>query len=173
MVAPPPSPQPINLSWGQLIAAHWTVCWPAGLAMFLVLALVTSLWELDELQGQLTFMSLLANVVYLLVQAAVIPRLFKKNFRSFFLAIIDASGATRRSIPAPLLRLVTLRFILTQIAFTLLVSVLFIGDSLESLRRLNSLLRLGQILLIGPAVLHFALQAKHAGSAISAFPQPR
>jgi hypothetical protein len=177
MLDPSTSPEPINLSWGQLIAAHWSVCWPAGLAMFLVLALVTSLWEVDELQGQLGFLSVLAQAVYLLVQAAALPRLFKKSFRSFFLATIDSSGATSRSIPAPLLRLVTLRFILAQIALTLLFSILsafFItGDSMETLRRFTSLLRLANILLIGAAVLHFSLQARHAGSAITAFPQPR
>ncbi len=150
-----------------MIAAHWSVCWPAGLAAFLVLILVTSLWDVDELQGQLSFLSLLAKAVYLLVQAALVPRLFKKNYRTFFLA----------AIPAPLLRLVTLRFILAQILLAILVSILtfflFTSDSLESLRRLTSLLRLAEVLLIGPAALQFALQAKHADSAITAFPQPR
>ena len=167
MIAPPQSPQPINLSWGQLIAAHWSVCWPATLAAFLVLALVGLLWEIDDLQGQLDFLSLLAKAVYLVVQAALVPRLFKKNYRTFFLA----------AIPAPLLRLVTLRFILAQLTLALLgftlTSFLLTSDSQQSLSRLNPLLRLAEVLLIGPAALRFALQAKHAGSAISAFPQPR
>jgi hypothetical protein len=167
MVAPPYAPQPINLSWGQLIAAHWSVCWPATLAAFLVLALVGLLWEIDDLQGQLDFLSLLAKAIYLVVQAAVLPRLFKKDYRTFFLA----------PIAAPLLRLVTQRLILAQIFLAILVSILtfflFTSDSQESLSRLNSLLRIAEVLLIGPAALRFALQAKHAGSAITAFPQPR
>ena len=167
MLDPSTSPEPINLSWGQLIAAHWSVCWPATLAAFLVLALVGLLWEIDDLQGQRDFLSLLAKAIYLVVQAAVLPRLFKKDYRAFFLA----------PIPATLLRLVIQRFLLAQLALALLgftlTSFLLTSDSQESLSRLNPLLRLAEVLLIGPAALRFALQAKHAGSAITAFPQPR
>src|SRR5882762_2356470 len=85
---------PIDLAWRQTLAAFWSITWPSGLAMFiLLLALLSALpsdSSVDDLAQYGLAINLAINLMFFLCQAVLIPRLVRKRYRSFRVDVLRA-----------------------------------------------------------------------------------
>src|SRR5437660_8682392 len=78
---------PIDLAWRQTLAAFWSITWPSGLAMFILMLILLSAlptdWAVDDLAQYGLAINLAINLMFFLCQAVLIPHLVRKGYRFF------------------------------------------------------------------------------------------
>jgi hypothetical protein len=76
----------ISLAWRQKLAAFWSIAWPGALASFVLVSFLGSLLSRAGLPGEAGRPSLLlaiaGNLLFLLLQGILVPRLIRKRYRS-------------------------------------------------------------------------------------------
>jgi hypothetical protein len=156
----------ISLAWRQKVAAYWSISWPAVLA-----SLVPALWTVSWLNPPA--LALLGNVVFYIIQGALVPRLVHKNYRSFRIAVIGDEGVPRRKLSISEGLKIWLWVLAPQLAVVLAALMLFTLMAgkipAETIRGMNALWPWLRFLVIGPYALDLACKAKYRGFRLQAY----
>ena len=163
-----------QLTWGQNIAAYWSISWPVMAASFVLASTFVSR-ALDTAQGRAMF-SYGAAVVFFAGQALLIPRLVRKNYRTFRVYVIGADGSRSRRLPLAGIGRAWLWIIVPQLALVLAVwlaapIVSLSGGKMppDLYREISSLSIWVRFLLAGPYGIDLALRAHYPGFKLQGF----
>lgn len=147
----------IKLTWGQKVAAYWSISWPAWVASFILV----------DLFRDSVFVIPLKNLAFFGVQAVLTHRLVRKNYRSFRVDVVRDDGQRSRRLSMREATMVWLWILAPQLAFILILSVVFWGYRAklppEIVRGIPSWSVLLEFLVVGPYAVDLALRAKYAG----------
>jgi hypothetical protein len=164
--------EPIDLTWAQKLAAFWSIAWPGFLASLLIVSVIASSWSVEQMEARAVWLSLAATVTYLAGQILLAPRLVKKRYRSFRIALERSNAASDKLSPQETLG-VSVRIIVPQILFILAVSVLpnWLSDTIDSaqVRAIGSASLWARILIVGPYSLSFAVPAYYRGFRLQSY----
>jgi hypothetical protein len=116
---------------------------------------------------QLTFFS---------VHALLVPRLVRKRYRSFRVAVLRDDGSSDRKLALHEVAPVAIQVVLPHVLFVLGASLfLFVWQSAhlnnEAAHGIESLLFIGRIFVVGPYAVHFALRGPYNGFRLQAYGQ--
>ena len=165
----------INLAWRQRVAASWSITWPCWLLSFLVIFFVPVVYARGESAGHLQAASVIAAVVFFLTQALLVPRLVKKQYRTFRVTAIREDGQSVHGLSAYETLSIWLRIVWPQVVFLLAIFIITSWPTyhLDAPTRnsINSLSLWLRILVIGPASIQIAMQAKYSGFHLQAHGQ--
>ena len=155
----------IKLNYWQWIAAFWSIAWPGFILGSLLLFFGYGGGIPEEKAGRVVYLILASNVIFFTGQVLCLPRLLRKKYRAFRVALVRGNGDTNpRLRPAEVGR-VAFNLLWPQVAFVLAVTAVVtrpdssLGEA--KLRALSSLARWMQFLLIGPRSLRLALDAHY------------
>jgi hypothetical protein len=164
--------EPIELSWGQKLAAFWTIAWPAQLSSIFIALAIGSGWTFEETHRRV-WMTVMAAVVYLSGLAVFVPRLVLKRYRSFRIAVERAGGmlgdrlSMREALEValPVVALQALFLVALSAAFTLL------GHAVnpQRLQEYQPLSVWGRILIVGPYSVRLAVAFRYQGFRLRAY----
>src|SRR5438132_14410335 len=112
----------IDLTWQQKVAAHWSIYWPTMVLFLLTLIILLPLFHV-EVREHVTVMWLAANSVFFTLQAIVIRRLVRKNYRSFRVEIVRDDGQRSRTVSMRPVVLVWLGVLLPLVALVCVKAV--------------------------------------------------
>ena len=162
-VANKPSDTPgweIKLSWGQNLAAFWSITWPA-LVGFLVLF---SGYSPGLFQEHL-FANVGAKLAIFGMQAILTRRLVRKNYRSFRVYVVREGGERTRRLSIRETASVWLRIFMPQLVYYLLWFVIYLWGRtkipLDTLRAISEIGVWLQIFFVGPYGVDLAVRAKY------------
>jgi hypothetical protein len=165
--------EPVELTWSQKLAAFWTVGWPAQVASFLVAFGIAGVWDLQDLRKRTLWVGLAASVVYLIGLGRFAPRLVRKRYRSFRIAVERGNGATEHELSRREAFEVAVPLIALQALFVAALSVVYILLShvvkAEQLRDLQSLALWGRVLVVGPYSVRWAIAFRYQGFHLRAY----
>lgn len=156
----------IRLAWRQKVAAYWAISWPAWLGAMTVLTFGGNLYADDKLQEAIPAIAIAMQVTFFAIQALLTGRLVRKNYRTFRVDAVHASGIRSRNLSVLDALRVWTWIIRPEVVFqaALAVVVFFWGDQIpESTKRLltsNDLLR---FLVFGPIGVGWATKATYPG----------
>src|SRR5438874_6781717 len=108
----------INLTWGQKVAAYWSISWPALIGSFALVSLTRRIPLLYPLIG---------NPAFFGFQAILIHRLVRKNYRTFSVGVLHDDGQQNRKLSLPEGGLVWLWLLGPQLAVFLAASVVLVS----------------------------------------------
>ena len=163
---------PVTLTWGQSVAAFWSIAWPAWLGVWALTMVATTLLTGDLLHTHLNAVSIVSNLAVLAAQAPLTRRLVTKNYSSFRIYVVRPDG-TRHRYLSPRDGLPVCFWILAP-QVVLLVSVPLLlwllantipAKSAQSLVTLSVWIRL---LVVGPWAVRLALRVDHPGFRLQA-----
>jgi hypothetical protein len=148
-----------------MLAAFWSISWPAWILSVVIVILSTSGYSVDVLQYNLSLLAIGGNLVFFAVQALLTRRLVRKNYRSFRLYVVRDHGSTSRDLSMREAFAVWRWILWPQLALLLLTSVVvwlwganLPPDSSHSLSSLSQWLRFG---VVGPYGLGLALRRQY------------
>jgi hypothetical protein len=166
------SPQAVSLSWGQTIAGYWSIFWSAWIGSLAIVAVFTSRYSVEELKEHFSAVALGGNLAFFAVQAVLIHRLVKKNYRTFRISVVRDSGESDRRLSMKESGLVWLWVLWPQVALLLVSSLvaLWAGAKLDSegVRGISSVSLWLRFLVVGPYAVGPALKARYPGFRLQA-----
>jgi hypothetical protein len=158
---------PIELSWGQKMAAYWSITWPAFAGFFLLLFLEPffSIGVRQETQN-LWLTTLLANLFFFALEALLAQRLIRKKYRSFRIYAIRKDGARKGALSFREMLSVALWVSAPQFLWMLLAaSIIWLGGknlSPQAARSISTIALWTRFLFVGPYALDFALRVEYS-----------
>jgi hypothetical protein len=163
----------IELGAGQSIAAYWSISWQSLVALLVATMLIAVFASSDSLGGKRVSTFLGLNVLLLTVHALMVPRLVRKNYRTFVVSVIREGEQPARNLSPEEIASVCIRVLWPQIAFLAILNITtyFLRERLseETIRGLTSLSLWGRFLLIGPLAIQGAMNARYSGFRLQAF----
>lgn len=148
----------IRLAWRQKVAAFWSISWPAWALSLILATWLMDRYSISELPDHIATISLVTNVAFFAIQAVLVLRLPRKNYRTFRIEVIrDNDERARRFLMREAAR-VWARIFWPQIVLIGLASVVALVSSSKT-SAISSLMWLVQLLVIGPLAIAFALRA--------------
>src|SRR5437867_2909179 len=98
MTYPGPTSEPINLRWRQNLAASWSIFWPAWTA-YLLAAWVFLAWvPLDSWIRNSGILYWVGGLAVVIGQGLLTFRLVRKNYRSFWIGVLQESESPNRRL---------------------------------------------------------------------------
>src|SRR5690242_9338454 len=97
---------PIELAWRQTLAAFWSISWPSLLASWLLMVFLSGILTsnrietVDSLGVRGEVAALVSNLAFLFGQIILIPRLYRKRYRSFRVEVLRPGDATDPTLSA-------------------------------------------------------------------------
>jgi hypothetical protein len=169
--------EPINLRWSQQLAASWSITWPCWFGSVISMSVATSPYSVDTLESNLLGVAAVAYLFFFLCQWALIFRLVRKNYRSFWVGVLREDERPMRKLTASEATRVWFQLTWPQLVFLAAAYLAFslIGQNLESerARSLNSLGQLVRVLIVGPIAIRCAMYAKYPGFRLQAYRRNR
>jgi hypothetical protein len=167
---------PVELAWRQKLAAYWSIAWPGQLATLLLTGAIASRWSADEIMTHAVFIGVVGNVTLLFVQALLVPRLVRKQYRSFYVVMLRDHGSVSRKLPQAEAVRVSIRVLVPQVLFLAAFSifVFFLQDANlddQMLRGISSLSIWLRFLLVGPYSMQFAVPGAYRGFRLQSYGQ--
>lgn len=157
----------INLAWRQQLAAFWAISWPALLASFVNTFLINAFIPFRNLMGDLRVLSITAGVSFFAVQAMLVPRLVRKNYRTFRIVVARENEQESGDLSVGEALRVWLWILSPQLALLLITYLAtgWYGSRLppETIRSISSLSLWLRFLAVGPYSISMALGAKYPG----------
>jgi membrane protease YdiL (CAAX protease family) len=155
----------VNLTWTQRLAAYWAISWPASVASVVFAFVHVSFFEINDVIAYGALFGLGADLLFFTIQAALTPRLVRKRFRHFRIAVIrDDRSGERLLAPREALS-VWFRIVAPQIALyvALGIFVYWFGEGLhpQAARSLSSLASWLKYLVVGPFGIALALKTDY------------
>jgi hypothetical protein len=106
-------------------------------------------------------------------QAVLTPRLIRKNYGTFFVAVIRGDQAPERYVSPEEIGKICVRVLWPQVAFLAAISAAgyyFRGQlSEENIRLMNTISLWGRFLVVGPLSIQGAIRAHYSGFRLQAF----
>jgi hypothetical protein len=156
---------PISLTWGQRIAAFWTIFWPAWIGTFLLAIFHTG--------PSVPALAIYVNLLYFAIQALTTRLLVRKNYRSFRIYVVRNDGTIGRTLTMREAAAVWLWIFWPQLILVLSSSliVFLCGTKLPAqlLRSLSSWLLLVRVLIAGPLGVGLAVGVEYTGFRLQAY----
>jgi hypothetical protein len=168
-------PEPIELRWGQLIAAFWAIGWPAWLIGVAVIIVIVAYLPLDAVTEHPLPLVACMVVTYLGNQILWIPRITRKNYRYFWIGIMRGDTRVTRKLQWNEVWQIWWRTALAQLTFiitTNLVVALVVTRN-ETLAGIRLPLQLTWIFVAGPLGIRWALADRYEGFRLQAFHRAR
>jgi hypothetical protein len=163
----------IHLAWAQKLAAYWSICWPAWLVSWILAFLSTSIYSVSDLKYRLPVIAIGGNLLFFGIQAVLIHRLVRKNYRSFRVEVIRGDGQRSRRLSTREVLRVWLWIMGPQLALLLTASLVVwcYGAKLPpgTVRSITSLSLWLRILLVGPYAVDLALRVNYPGFRLQAY----
>ena len=165
--------EPIELSWGQKLAAFWTIAWPAQLGGFLFTMTATVVWTAVAARTDLMWLGVATVLVYLAGLGVFVRRLVRKRYRTFRIVVERPDGTTDLDLSMREALEVALPIIALQAIFTIGVWVVsyLLGHSMDA-RTLQSTQWLAvwaRILIVGPYSVRLAIAFRYQGFRLKAY----
>jgi len=157
----------IDLAWRQMLAGFWSISWPSMLALPVVLDFAGI--KMGDLAGSTQKFSLWLfwQLLFYCGQIVSIPRLVRKNYRTWNLSVVRDSGQrSRRLSLAETLRL-SGWVVVPQVAFLLIWTILFRYFAGVAMRA-ETLLGAIPFLVEGPYSVGLTVRVKHRGLRLEA-----
>ena len=171
---------PIQLAWRQKLAAFWSIAWPSLLAsmllMFVLSGVLTSdkVETVDSLGARGEIAAVVSNLAFLVGQVILIPRLYRKRYRSFRVEISHEDGASNR-LSAPEVMRVGIQLVWPQAVYMVLTAIAVASASAamdpSAARGVVSLFFWMRFLLVGPYAIHFAIPKSYSGFRLQTYGQ--
>lgn len=165
--------EPINLRWSQELAASWSLLWPSVVATYLLLKLM----GVSSVRAPTTAY-LVGRLILLAAQAALAPRLVRKNYGSFFIGVLREGEPLNRAFSWSEQVSVSMQLLWPYLAF--LVGALLLAAwlntyhlSRDTREGIASLMIWFLILMVGPSAIRSTMYAKYRGFRLQAFRQKR
>lgn len=156
----------ISLAWRQMVAAFWSISWPAWIGSFALVILFTSGYSVELLQDKFSVIALAGNFAFFAIQFLLTRRLVRKDYRSFRVYVIRDDGSRSRNLPmweaAPLWLWIFLPQLAVLVLASLVVSVWGTRLEPEASRGFSSFSLWLRLLVVGPYAVGFALRRKYA-----------
>lgn len=150
----------INLTWGQKIAAFWSISWPAWIASFVLVFHNGHSFEVVQKHS-----AVVANLAFFMFQALLTLRLVRKNYRSFRVYVLHDDGTRDRRLRIREAVSVWLWIVGPQLALLLSTSVALgvWGTKLppDTVSGLSSMYLWIRLLIAGPYAVGLALRVKY------------
>ena len=162
----------INLAWRQKVAAYWSISWPAWVASFTFMVLVTRRYSVDALADHFSLIAVAGNLAFFGIQAVLTHRLVRKNYRSFRVDVIPEDCRRSSVLSMRDAGLVWLSILGPQLALLLISSLVVwrYRGSLppETVGGISSLSLGLRFLAVGPYSVGLAVQVKYPGFRLQA-----
>jgi hypothetical protein len=163
----------IRLAWRQKMAAYWSIAWPAEIGWFLALAALTSRYATpEEVTQHVGSINLFAYLSFFAIQALLVRRLVRKNYRSFRIYVIFPDGSHARRFSPRQNSLVALWVLGFQVGFitALLLMTLVFRDQLplQILKSASSIELWLRLFIAGPYSVALALRVRYPGFRLQA-----
>jgi len=162
----------ISLAWRQKLAAYWSISWPALIASYSLVILLTSLYSVGQLAGHFFAIGVVGNAAFFAAQAISTQRLVRKNYRSFRVEVRREDGQRVRRLSIREAGLVWLWILGPQLALLLITSIIvWWYDTLpaQTVQSISSLSLWLRFLLVGPYAVDLAVRAKYPGFQLEAY----
>ena len=156
----------INLAWRQMVAAFWSISWPAWIGSLVLVILFTRGYSVELLQDKFSVIALGGNLAFFAIQFLLTRRLVRKNYRSFRFYVIRGDGSQSRNLSmweaAPLWLLIFLPQLALLVLASLVVGLWGTKLEPEAGRGISSLSLWLRLLVVAPYAVGFALRRKYA-----------
>jgi hypothetical protein len=156
----------INLAWRQKLAAYWSVSWPPWISTIVMAVLVAG-------PAVTRHTALAATHPFFGIQALLIPRLVRHDYRTFRVYTIRDDGRQDRTLSMREAVLVWVWMLGPQLALLLGSSLLvwWYGPKLppQTVQSISSLALWLRFLAVGPYSIGLALRARYPGFRLQAY----
>jgi hypothetical protein len=167
--------EPISLGWGERLAAFWSIWWPCWIIVGLNVAFGAVLTS-GEFHRSLQVLSVLTQALVFAFQALLVHRLVRKQYRSFYIAVLPDGEPPGRALSTTERIRVWLRTSWPQAAFIVLIYAvsqwMLQHGGREAVQSLTTLAPWTRILAVGPYAIDCAMSAKYKGFRLQAFRRP-
>jgi len=164
---------PIDLAWGQKLAAYWSISWPAMVVAWTLAFMVTIVCTAGFVRKYVFWFSLGSSLLLYAAQSVFVHRLVRKNYRRFRVAVIRADAPPDRRFTTHEAMAVWLWIVAPQLILLLAVSTIAwlcsVRTESVAARDLSSWARLLQFLVVGPFATGLALRAHYNGFRLQAY----
>lgn len=158
-----------RLAWRQKMAAYWSIAWPAQLGWFLVLGALASRYATpDEVTRHVRSINLFAFLSFFAIQAPLVQRLVRKNYRSFRIYAVHPDGSQTRRLSLRENSLVVLCVLGFQASFILALLLIAAASGGESARAILTLEIWLRFLVAGPYSIAVGLRVRYPGFRLQA-----
>jgi hypothetical protein len=153
-----------------MLAAYWSITWPAFVGAFLLLALapIFQAGPVPEIQtgNNLWLSAILASIFFFALEAPLTQRLIRKKYRSFRIYAIGRNETRKRTLSFREMLSVALWVTAPQVLWMLLASsIVWLWApkiSPEGARSVSTIALWTRFLFVGPYALDFALRVEYA-----------
>jgi len=153
----------ISLAWGQKTAAFWSIFWPFWVALPLAVGYATPDSSVNVLKEYQWIFALGGTLLILCGQGLLIPRLVRKNYRTFWIAVFR-EGVPNRSLSIGEVVQIWLQVLWPQLILLIAAGVALEYAEISPVLKQNSVFNVGiWALLVGPIAMHVALRKKYRG----------
>jgi hypothetical protein len=164
--------QTIDLTWSQRLAVSWSIMWPAFAAYLLLTAFMS-----DDLLAyfihEIPFLfSVIVTGFTLAAQAALSFRIARKDYRSFFIAVMR-NGKLKRRLTLSEQTRVSVWLLAPQAGFFMFFALLFSFAHVRIPQEQASLGTWIRFLVLGPFGVAWALRAEYRGFRLAAYRHKR
>jgi hypothetical protein len=160
----------IDLTWGQKVAAYWSISWPAWVAAGFAVMLFRR-YFVDHLRGPV--IALGGNLAFFAIQTILTRRLVRKNYHGFRVDVLREDGQRTRGLSMREASRVWLWILGPQLALFLIASLIvsWPGATLrpETVSAINTWSLLLRFLMVGPYAVHLALRAQYPRFRLQAY----
>jgi len=106
-----------------MVAAFWSISWPAWIGSFVLVILFTSGYSVELLQDKFSVIALGGNLAFFAIQLLLTRRLVRKNYRSFRVCVMRKDGSRSRNLSMRETASLWLWIFLPQLALLVLASL--------------------------------------------------
>ena len=156
--------EPIELGWGQKLAAFWSIAWPAHMTVFGAVLLLAVFRSSDAAPVGI-WSGLLGAVLYLSALPLWVHRLVQKRYRSFRIAVERPDGTNSNQLSMRESLEVAVPIIALQGLYVLALSAVFslLGGRFDAQtsKDLQTLAIWGRILIVGPYAMRWAIAFRY------------
>ena len=157
----------VDLTWGQKVAAYWSISWPA-----LIVSFATVAYSFADIATHYFAAAVVAQIAFFCFQGVLTPRLFRKNYKTFRIYAIRHAGQRSRRLSFVEILQVWLSILGTELAFLTVASLVLLVYKnklqAETIRSLSSLSLWLRFLVVGPYAVGLALRIRYSGFRLQA-----
>ena len=154
----------INLAWRQQVVAFWSISWPAWLASFIPVTLLTNGSSAEQIEADRGLTFLVAQFTFFAFQSILTRRLVRKRYRSFRVEMIRDSDQHSGRFTTREAWLVWLRILWPQLLSLVLCSlIVWRSGNQPPERSFGSLWVLVNFFVAGPIGVGAAMRASYSG----------